>query len=143
MGSDEEVVLEAVIRDALTNPSLESVRLDCAPPDDRRFALVDGHDSRYPRWPAGLRPVVPGRIYTSPPVLSSRDQAPPLLGLRLDHCDLAQKGINPFRGNVWICMFNAGGWKGHEHLPWNGISIYYIARRGPTGWVVQLSMWQS
>src|SRR5262245_15213522 len=56
--SDQEQILDAIIRDVLESDFLKDVRADYGTPGDKQVALVSHGDYGVP-WPEGYRPVAP------------------------------------------------------------------------------------
>jgi hypothetical protein len=138
--SATEAVLTRVIGDVLTNPDLEHVRLTHSKKGDKRFALVN-HEEFGSVWPPGFSPSIPGyecfHIDLQKP--QPQEMTAPLLGIRLDKCDLGQQEVGPFDGNVIVSISNVGGHEGDGNLVVSGTSIYYVTKREQGGWSVS---WQ-
>jgi hypothetical protein len=135
--TEQESVLNRVINDVLTNPAFERDRLSYSKKGDRRYALANAKEFGHV-WPARFRPVVPGRdcLFINIEDPRPNESSAPLLGIRLDKCDLRQQEVNPFDGNVIVTISNVGGFEGHPELCEGGTSIYYLTKREDQGWSV-------
>ena len=135
---DRHRMLDAVIRDILTNPELAEVRDVYAPPQSRRVVL-HSIPSEGLCWPKGYHPEVPG--YTFIPSETCQDETrPPMLGMRLDKFRPEEKPSSPFKGQIEVVIHNAGRL---DDRPFGGCRISYNLERRGKEWVAVCLMFES
>jgi hypothetical protein len=100
LGSGPESLLDAVVRDVLTNPKLKSVRDFYGTPGDKRYALLVDQTPNAPWSPLHV-PKVAG--YSGQ--LITRDDYPRPEGRRLLGIHLADANMS----QIHVGIFNAGG----------------------------------
>lgn len=132
--SDRNTILDAVLRNVLTDPSLEDVRGFYGTPGDSEFALVSNPER--PGWPDSYVPAVD--CYESQRIIEGakvEPRSPPRLGIRLDKFNLREKS-SVFVHPIEIVVFNAGG-TGDDHSIINGgCGIHYDVARDGVSWTV-------
>jgi hypothetical protein len=135
-------VLDKVIGDILTNPSLKELRLHYTKEEKKRFCLINNAPSQL-CWPADYNACIPG--YESE-VKSEADTfravASVCLGIRLDKCDLGDISPDPFDGNVVVTLLSAGN-RGVEETDLSGTTVNYLVVKSGENWDVKMLMFRS
>lgn len=129
---DVKAILQAVLKDVLTNPDLKGTHEFYGTAADGTVVLSDGGEVG---WPAGFRPETPG--YRLVP--AARDpfvRQRRVLGVRLDRFDLAKKPGGLFDTPIEVCVLNVGGSADGGVI--GGCSVYYVPKRVGKGWTVEL-----
>ena len=137
--TDQHAILTQILRDVLTNPQLEVVRREYSERGVKRFALANNSHKNLP-WPKDFKPRLHGYECTYLDADENKDaeNTPPLLAVRLEKYDPTAVGARvPFEGNVEICLFNAGGYKGKDKVSVGGTRVFYLAKRIESGWAVE------
>jgi hypothetical protein len=135
--SARTAVLDKVIGDVLTSPSLKELRLHYTKEERKRFTLINNPPYGL-CWPADYNARIPG--YESE-VKSERDTFRPVasvyLGIRLDKCDLDDISPDPFDGNVVVTLLSAGN-RGAEEADVSGTTVNYLAVKSGEDWDVRM-----
>jgi hypothetical protein len=129
---DTKQILQSIVKDALTNPELESTRAFYGTPEDRAFSLGDSDKLG---WPKGFEPEVKGYKRVSvrrDPFKDGRR----VLGIRLDKFNLKEKATDPRSSPIEVCLYNAGGSANGEVI--GSCTAYYSVRRVGKRWTVSL-----
>jgi hypothetical protein len=126
LDDDVKEVLQAIIKDILTNPELKPLHKFYGSPKDKTFSLVDGDKLG---WPLKFTPETYG--YKRVEVKPGPFRTAQLLGISLEKFDLKQKAdlLNP---HIRIYLFNSGSSVGSF-----GIQVPYVARRVGKRWTVE------
>jgi hypothetical protein len=129
---DTRQILQAIVKDVLTNPQLKHSREFYGTPGDKTFALVDGHKLG---WPREFMPETHGhklvKVCNDPFAEERR-----VLGIRLDKFDLKQKKADVLDAPVHVVLCNAGGDANGAVI--GGCQVYYLPHRAGKGWTVEL-----
>jgi hypothetical protein len=136
--SARDLVLDAVIRDALTNPHLKGYRDWYGTPGKNTIGLDKNSDVP---WPAGYVPTVAGYTfrYLDPDKNRGRKTLR-RLGISLRHFSFPQPAQPPkddlyFGSPIVICLFNLGGEK--NGVTSAGTEVRYSIERVNRGWRVE------
>jgi hypothetical protein len=132
---ESKQILQAIIKDVLTNPKLEDLRDFYGSAKDKAFALVD--TDRF-GWSKEFEPAKHGfRLVRLDPF----DRPRRVLGIRIEKFDLTQKEIDFGDTPVEICLFEAGG----EPIGFalRGCTLHYIPKRVGMEWKVECASWES
>ena len=125
-------ILQAVVKDVLTNPELKDTRAFYGTVSDNTVTIVDGHNLG---WPRQFEPATFGfRLVKmkSPDPFENRNR---VLGLRLDKIDLEQKKADLFDAPIQICLSNVGGTANGAVI--GGCTVYYVPKRVGKRWTVE------
>jgi hypothetical protein len=132
---ESKQILQALLKDVLTNPKLEDVRAVYGSAKDKTFALVD--TDRF-GWSKDFKPATHGHKLVK---VDPFDNPRRVLGVRIDKFDLTQKEIDFQDTPIDICLFNAGGWANGGMI--GGCTLHYIPKRVGMDWKVECSSWSS
>lgn len=131
LDDESKEILQAVITDVLTNPSLKSTREFYGTEKDRTLTVVD---SEKIGWPGDFKPVTNGykliEVRRDPFVNHRR-----VLAIRVDKFDLKQKKSELFDTPIEVCVFNGGGSANGAVI--GGCSVYYTPKRVNKRWTVE------
>jgi hypothetical protein len=132
---ETQQILQAIIKDVLTNPKLQDARPFYGTAKDKTFALVDTGNLG---WSKDFKPATHGfKLVRVDPF----DHPRRVLGIRIDKFDLQQKENDFMDTPIEICLFNAGGWANGGVM--GGCTLYYIPKRVGMDWKVECSAWES
>jgi hypothetical protein len=138
--SDRDLILDAVIRDILTNPWLKVVRADYGSPDGKQIALQSLVEDGL-CWPGGYHPRVVGYTFVPAPKGPVDEKKPRMIGLRLDKFRPDEKVSGPFDASIEVVIYNAGGVKDGD--PSGGCRLFYTVERRGKEWVATCKRIQS
>ena len=133
--ADRSAILDAVLCDALAEPSFKDSRNFYGTAGDKRVALVLSKNGA--SWPDWYRPRVDGyEVVRLVEDTNVNPASPRLLGIRLDKFNLSEEPNQFFDGQIRIVMLNAGG-DGGGNIIEGGCDIYYDAKRDGDKWTVE------
>jgi hypothetical protein len=135
---DQEQVLNALLRDVLTSPSLKKSRAYYGTSGGRKVALVTNQSRGVP-WPATYRPDLPGwTVSCLDKIPEQYLKGPHLLGIRIDKCFHEPKdGAGKSRTTLVVTILNVGGDEGGPRI--GGCILYYLIEKVDGKWAVGLS----
>lgn len=126
--SDRELILDAVLKDVLTNPELKDTRAFYGTEGRDVVALVTTPGYGVP-WPTGYKPMVSGWTFRRVDGSEERDyDTLRLLGIRIE--SVGDEGI------VMVSIFSAGGSSNGAVI--GGCFATYRTSHVEDGWVVTL-----
>jgi hypothetical protein len=134
--SDQELILDAVLQDLLTNPRLDHTRAFYGTPGDTKIALVTNASYGVP-WPLTYWPILPGwtisRVMEGSP---RKHEEPRLLGIRIDRFSIDDDKPPDSRSPVEVTVLNAGG-NNNGAIVIGGCHVYYRPKQVGHKWVVR------
>jgi hypothetical protein len=134
-------MLDAIIRDLLTNPEFETIRCDYGAPRGRQIAL-DRSAGREVSWPKDYRPEVDGFTFVDADGMENAAKSKHrLLAMRLDKFRPDQKVSDPFDFPIEVVVYNAGGWDDGDLI--SGCRFYYTVERKGSEWIAVYPMLRS
>jgi hypothetical protein len=132
---DRRAIFDALLYDAVTDPTLKHLRDFYGAPGGKRIALVLNSDGF--SWPDWYRPGLDGYEVVRVVEGTNADPASPrLLGFRLDKFNLGEKRNQVLNGQIRIVMLNAGGDSGGATVI-GGCDVFYDAKRDGDKWTVE------
>jgi hypothetical protein len=141
--SVQELILDAVLNDLVSNPDLKDDREFYGVPGDKRIALVTNPQYGIP-WPETYKPCLDG--FTVLHIRrdakdNDRAKKPRMLGVRINKMDLQQRQGGIWDAPVEITILNAGGTK--DGIIMGGCSVYYVPKLEGGRWTVEYAGSQS
>jgi hypothetical protein len=150
-------ILDAILLDVLTNPSIADTRKFYGTPGSKQVALVSDTAYGVP-WPENYHPSVDQftfcrvserecsklelllKTFDAPDIMWDLVNTPRLLGVRIDKYDLAHKQVGLFEMPVQVTIMNAGGSKNGAVA--GGCTLYYTPERQGDNWVCEVEAFQ-
>jgi hypothetical protein len=129
--NDVSEILQAVVKDVLTNPALKDTRDFYGTAADKTFALVDNEKLG---WPKEFKPDTHGYKLVEArqdPFVNGRR----VLGIRIDKFDLKQRKVGTQDTPIQVCVFNTGGSANGAVI--GGCTVYYAPKRVGKRWAVE------
>lgn len=135
--SDKEQILDAILRDVLTNPELKDSLDFYGTAGDKQLALVSDSGYGVP-WPADHKPKISSFHFSrSDETRESDETQPRMLGVRIDkYYNEDSEHSELFWTPIAVSIFNAGGTQNGQVI--GGCGVYYTPRRTREGkWIVE------
>ena len=129
-----EMILDAILRDVVTNPDLQDERNFYGMPYEKHIALVSNPGYGVP-WPESYRPQMDGfTVHRVREDAEGREDQPRMLGVRIDKMNLEQRDCGLYNSPIEVTILNGGGTR--DGIVGGGCSVYYSPRSEGERWTV-------